>query len=196
MYRKYHTKSLVLKSLDFGESNKLFFIFTEELGLIKASARSVRELKSKLRYGLLDYSLSFLSVIKSKNGWKITGAESVSNFFLSAQEKRYKTICARISALLLKLLPEDEPHPDLFKALAQNFNFLIGNRLDDEEIKSLEYLTVLKILKDLGYLDSEGPWVDFMEPGEINLDVLKGFTVFQKKAVLAINQSFKESQLI
>ena len=40
----YNTEGFILKSLNFGEANKYFFIFTKDFGLIKAAAQSVRHL--------------------------------------------------------------------------------------------------------------------------------------------------------
>jgi recombinational DNA repair protein (RecF pathway) len=61
----YTTEGFILKSVNFGEANKYFFIFTREFGLIKTAAQGVRHLQSKLRYGLTDYSLAQVSVVRN-----------------------------------------------------------------------------------------------------------------------------------
>jgi DNA repair protein RecO (recombination protein O) len=196
MYRKYHTKGFVLKSIDLGESSKSFFIFTEVLGLVRASARSVRDLKSKLRYGLSDYAFSDLTIINTKNGWKITGASDIFNFYSAIEGRRSKIICANIFVLLKKLLPENESQPVIFKTLVKSFHFLTDHEPTTIQLKSLEYLMVLRILKSLGYLDSQNFWFGFIESEEFNVSILDDFSNFQGKAVLAINRSLRESQLI
>ncbi|TSC61034.1 MAG: DNA repair protein RecO (recombination protein O) [Parcubacteria group bacterium Gr01-1014_107] len=196
MYRKYHTKGFVLESFNYGESNKLFLVLTEKLGLIRVSARSVRELKSKLRYGLINYSLSYLTVIKSKKGWKITGATPLSSAYFDLKDFKQRTSFFKILALLKKLVPEEEPNPLLFNALLESYLCLLNNELGDELCRSLECLTVLRILKNLGYLDYPANWHYVVEASGFTPLLLSEFAPFRKKAIFRINQSLKESQLM
>jgi recombinational DNA repair protein (RecF pathway) len=47
-YHIYNTDGIVLKRVNFGESNALFYILTADLGLIISSAQAVRSHLSKL----------------------------------------------------------------------------------------------------------------------------------------------------
>jgi len=125
MYHKYHTEGFVLGSQPFGESNKIFYIFTRDLGLLRASARSVRRAGLKLKAGLEDYSWGRFTFIKGKNGWKITDALPEINSYFSSFDRVNFLVCASISSLLRKLLPEEEPHTKLFREFQQGIFFLL-----------------------------------------------------------------------
>ncbi|HFC76631.1 MAG TPA: hypothetical protein ENJ27_00135 [Candidatus Moranbacteria bacterium] len=81
MHNIYNTEGIVLSSFGVGEANKFFHIFTRELGLIQATAQSVRELKSKNRYGLQDFSVSDFSLVRGRDIWRITNVLSQENLF-------------------------------------------------------------------------------------------------------------------
>ena len=55
---RYKTEAFILGSISTGEANRFIDIFTKELGRIRATARSVREERSKLRFSLQDFSIS------------------------------------------------------------------------------------------------------------------------------------------
>jgi DNA repair protein RecO (recombination protein O) len=196
MYRKYHTEGFLLESFNLGEANKLFLIFTKKLGLLKASARSVRSLKSKLRYGLVNYNYSLLTVIKSKRGWKITGASPTSNVYFNVGGFQQRNSLLKIFTLLKKLVPEEEPNSLLFDVLLESFHCFQKGKLNNEQCKSLECLTVLRILKNLGYLNYPDDWQSVVEVSELNLPILDRFTFLRKEALFHINRSLKESQLM
>ena len=46
-YIIYQTEGVILSKTNFGEADKLFYIFTEQFGLIRASANGVLNLKSE-----------------------------------------------------------------------------------------------------------------------------------------------------
>ena len=80
-YHIYTTDGIILKRKPFGEANVLLHILTEDLGLILASATSARSAHSKLRLALQEYSYCSASLIKAKNGWKVTNVVEKNNFY-------------------------------------------------------------------------------------------------------------------
>lgn len=83
----YTTEGFVLDSLPFGEGNSFIYLFTRDLGLVGASARSVRDIKSKLRYGLQTFCRSTVSLVRGKNEWKVTSALPKKNFYYIFSQK-------------------------------------------------------------------------------------------------------------
>jgi recombinational DNA repair protein (RecF pathway) len=67
-YHVYTTEGIILKRTPFGEANILLHIFTKDLGLIIASARSARLSVSKLRTALQEGSFVIISCVKGKGG--------------------------------------------------------------------------------------------------------------------------------
>ena len=79
MHHIYTTKAIIIKSIPTGEANRFYFLFTKDLGFIKASAQGVRLLKSKLKGHLQTFSIVNISVVKGKEIWRITSSELVEN---------------------------------------------------------------------------------------------------------------------
>lgn len=196
MYHKYHSRGFVLSHFNVGEANKAYRIFTRDLGLIIASAQSVRKSHSKLKPSLTDYSFGNFSFIKSKKGWKITDAIQDQNLYFNFSDKSKLHICARFFSLLQKLLPDEEPSPDFFEAFAEDIQFLLKNNFSETALKNFECLVILKILSFLGYLDKTGPWQPYLEAKHTDPEFVENFSPFRGLAIKEINRSFKESQLI
>jgi len=195
MYKKYHTKGFVLKSSDFGESSKLYKIFTRELGLIMASARSSRSQGAKLKAGLEEYSSGDFTFIKSKNGWKVTDAIPKLNIYFYLNGSPAFLICARSFNLLQKLLQGEDPDIFFFDQFYHDIDFVIKNpQLPSDLLKNLECLIVLRVLNKLGYLERD-PWQDFVLEN-LNREIIGNFSSFRENSIKSINQSLKESQLI
>lgn len=73
------TKAVVLDRFTTGESNSLVILYTQDLGLIKASAKSSRSLKSKLSGHLEPLTLAQVRLVK-KNQFTIVDALAIKNF--------------------------------------------------------------------------------------------------------------------
>jgi len=194
MHLKYHTEGFVIDSTPYAEANKVFFILTPTFGLIRAGAQSVRKAPGKLKSGLEDYSWSNFTLIKSKIGWKITDAVPLQNLYFSAENAANFIIIVRLSSLLKKLIPEEEPNIHLYEQFIADCLFLSQNDLNNETMKNLECLAVLRFLHSLGYLQKTA-WEPFINE-KASIETLSKFTPLRDGAVKSINQSLKESQLI
>ena len=71
----YLTEGIILKKKDFGEADRLFWIYTEKFGMIMASAKGVRVGKSKLRGNLDVFTYGDFAVISSKDFWRLVDAQ-------------------------------------------------------------------------------------------------------------------------
>ena len=113
----YKTEGFVLGSVNIGEANQYLSLFTKDLGLVKATARSVREERSKLRYSLQHFSYSSFSLVRGRNVWRITGAQEKYNIFHDCKgDKEKQQMLARLFSLLQRLLAGEEKNEHLFKA--------------------------------------------------------------------------------
>ena len=75
----YLTEGIIIKKRDFGEADRLFWIYTEKFGMIMASAKGVRLEKSKLRGNLDVFTCGDFAVISSKDFWRLVDArETIS----------------------------------------------------------------------------------------------------------------------
>lgn len=193
----YTTEGFILKSINFGEANKYYFIFTRDFGLIKATAQGVRHLKSKLRYGLEDFSLSQISVVRGREVWRLTSAEKKNNL----NEKDVLQLLSRIFSLLLRLLHGEEKNDFLFNSLKEGMIFL--NKIfiipdlkgDNEILNNFECIMALRILSSLGYIGSLGDFEQFTKSPYFNHTLISSMSTLKTQAILEINKSLKETHL-
>jgi DNA repair protein RecO (recombination protein O) len=193
MHTIYTTEGFILKSANFGEANKYFFIFTKDFGLIKATAQGVRHLKSKLRYGLEDFSLAQISVVRGREIWRLTSAEKK----LVIKNVDKLQILSRFFALLLRLLHGEEKNDLLFNIIKEGMNFLAqdGTKLNGENLASFECIMALRILSALGYIGKLADFQRFISSPYFTPELIINMSTLKNKAILEINKSLKETHL-
>ncbi len=196
----YHTEAFVLEGRNIGEANKYFYLFTRELGMIEATAQAVREGKSKLRPALMDFSLSTVSLVRGKNGWKITNAVCSENFYeLLRTNLQSLLVVGHVFALLKRLLNGEEKDENLYDMISNAFRLLLDPSLTKEDIINTECVLVLSILHCLGYVDKNNDFDPVISqaviPNAWNKDLLHLVGPLRERALLEINRSLKESQL-
>lgn len=196
-YHLYHTDAFVIGGTPSGEGSRILTLFTRELGMISASARSVREERSKLRYCLQDFSLSEVTLVRGRDSWRITNASIIESVFRSFQESS-KTLAlfARVFRLLRRLLQGEGKNEPLFAAIVSAYSFLKNKNSISLEQANIEIVLVLRILFLLGYLSPRSEFLPFISDvllWDDNLVEIAG--TFRSLAVADINHSLTESQL-
>ena len=181
------------KRNNFGESNSLFFILTADLGLIIASAQAVRESASKLSSALQEHSLISVSCVKGKNGWKITNAIPKENFFFD-QSLAVQKLVSQISAILVRMMPGEEKHREVFFVVLGGFLHL--KNVSEKNISNFECLMMLRILYHLGYIDKNSQTENFLQDdNDWHEKILQEVASTKSTLVWLINKGLEESQL-
>ncbi len=190
----YTTEATIIKSLPSSEANKTYFLFTKDLGLIKATAQGVRKDKSKLKGHLQDLTLMNISVVKGREVWRIVSAEAIlqAPFIKDFQKLE---IVKNIYLLLLRLIHGEEKNEALFDSIASFYNFLSQNDFTDEDLRNLETIVVLRILYLLGYFKKSFDLSGFAEKNDLNFELLDLFKDKRKLAISEINMALKETHL-
>jgi DNA repair protein RecO (recombination protein O) len=190
------THGLVLGKRAVGESNTMIALLTPERGLVRATARSARKEVSKLRYGLEVFSGARFSLLRGRNEWKIVGVEEVSALSLPTTHTR---ACAgKIAKLLLRLVHGEEPAPELFALVREGFD-AIAQHQAPHTLDALEWVFVLRLLAQLGYLP-ETPELSFLlewEPDKVFLSEEEARRAQEMKRLLikTINESLAATGL-
>jgi DNA repair protein RecO len=190
----YHTEAIILNSKPVGEAGKFVYVLTRELGLISAKAQGVRLLNSKLRFSLQDFSLTEVSLVRGKEVWRLTGAKLIKKNNLLKNYPDNFLVIFRLGKLLLRLLHGEEKNEKLFELFFQTLTFL-DQPLTLAELKTLEIIAVLRILRTLGYFGQEKSLENFADNLDWNKEILQGFSSKQAKALVLINNALKETQL-
>ena len=189
----YHTRGIILESQNRGESNRFYKIFTEELGLVWASAQSVREGKSKLRYVLQDNAIIFADLVRGKEVWRITSASEEQPLTIIGgpeQRRLYIQACSFTS----RLLQGEGREEDLFIDLLNFALFLMKEVVPNTLYSAVEALTTFRALFMLGYINGLG-YEPFLVPGEYSLDLISKFNSVQASVVPLIHGAVTSSHL-
>ncbi len=198
MHHIYNTKGIILSSFGVGESNKFFNIFTKELGLIQATAQGVRKVTSKNRYGLQDFSVSNLSLVRGREIWRITNVAPKENLFFLFS-KTYKQglsvdFVVGIFRFLQQLIHGEEKNKELFDLISNFIVFLKKNKLELNDLKNLELITKIRILHNLGYFD-DNKFSEFLQSNDFDKDLIKKMSSQQRQAEKEIIEAMEDIHL-
>lgn len=194
-HHKYQTEGFILGGFNVGESNRFFRIFTKELGLVSASAQGVRELKSKLRYSLQNFSYSNIDLVRGREVWRITNAENIYTLSCFDESVEKKKIYINIITFIKRLFAGEGSQSGLFEEVADGFVFLKNENLTAEELKSFEAVMMLKILNHLGYFDGEEKFALFLKKRNYDRGLLDKMNTIRYDAVREINKAIDHSHL-
>lgn len=149
-YATYTTEALVCGTWAKNTSDKSYLLFTRDAGMLYADARSVREEKSKQRYGLQDFSRIKVSLVKGKAGWRIGSVEAIENYYQSASDKAARGSVVSMFRFLRRFFKGEEAAPGLFDYLVPALGVLSGSVRSRDDIQEL---VELRILSELGYVN-------------------------------------------
>ena len=155
-YQVYTTEALVCGSFDNNTADKSFLLFTRDAGMLYASARSVREERSRQRYALQDFSLITVSLIRGKTGWRIGSVDSDHNFFRIALTREARGSVVRTLKLVRRYVQGEEPHSKLYTELITALQYLaastVPQRLLAEEVIAARFFYELGYISDSAQL--------------------------------------------
>lgn len=139
-YHIYTTRGIVLSSRPRREADRVYSILTRDLGLIYATALGVRKEQSKLRGALEPLALANVSLVKGKDHWRLTSADSLSKI-------EFTKALARPLSLLEQLVQGEAKNTELYDVVERA---VLAYQVQDE---MSEIRFVAQILFHLGYLE-------------------------------------------
>jgi DNA repair protein RecO len=185
MYPKYTTEGFLVAAKESKEADKYFLFYTRNFGMILASATGVRLSKSKLRPNLQSGAKLYLTLLKSKQHWKLTEVEAIES--ISPRGEGYKSFL-RILSTVKSLVHGEEANQDLFESLIAFHKFIFGNKNGDQ-IPLSECLAMIKVLNSLGYGDHEEAGWGFDE------ESLQKINKNKSRIIIEINKALKATGL-
>ncbi len=120
----YRTEAIVLKHVDSGEADRILTLLTPDLGKLRAIARGVRKLKSKLGGHLEPLTRCQLMLARGRNLDTVTQAELLESF--SSQDLRQVAYGIYLLELVDSFVVEGEGDRDLYELLLQALRELRG----------------------------------------------------------------------
>jgi DNA repair protein RecO (recombination protein O) len=153
--RGYKTEAVVLRSIRFGEADRVLHLYTLERGRVGAVAKGVRRTKS--RFGARLEPLSHVELMLHQGGGElgtVTGASLVRPHS-GAREDPYRLSVGLVGLeAMLRLFTEQERSPKAFEALTRFLDALdeVLSRTDEPALDPLVLSFQLKLLWLSGYL--------------------------------------------
>lgn len=188
MHHIHVTDGVVLQKRGVGEANTLVSVLTQDLGVVRGSARSTRLGVSKLRYGLEPLTSARFSFVKGRNEWRLVSVERAEHMFNTATPAQ-RAAAGRVSQLLLRLIHGQEPSAALYTDVTAGFAALLKH-----DVASVETVLVLRVLYHLGYLphtDALAPFVEADYSLELSAEALKSKSLL----IRTINESLQATGL-
>lgn len=160
-YRTYTTAAIVCGSYDRNQSDRTYRLFTESFGLLFATARSVREERSRQRYALQDFSRIQVSLVKGRSGWRIGSVIDQGNPFSRAPDQASRIQIVHLVRLLNRYVHGPEEADELFPLLANALQALGDGEVlfPENYARGVE----LQVLYRLGYIAPLPQWQRWVE---------------------------------
>jgi len=190
-YSTYTTEALVCGSKDSHTSDRSYLLFTKDAGMLWATARSVREERSKQRFALQDFSFIRVSLVKGRSGWRIGSVEAVGNPFLAARQRKERAYVSSIIALLRRYIHGEQQMHGVYDDVKNS----LSSRALKYDLDLLRQLFTIRLLHTLGYILKNDTTGGVLEAPS----VLEATTHYKEKNALnfekVIQQAHDSSQL-
>lgn len=147
--RKFNTEAVILKSIKYRDSDKIFTLFSPDQGKFTAIGRGIRKISSK-RSGTMD-TLNHvqISITSQNNGPKyISEVVLVNSFPKLKDDLGYSVKGFYIVELLHRLIEDEAPNYELFETVIKTLKLLDSKRLNSD--MALSYFEI-SLMRQLGY---------------------------------------------
>jgi DNA repair protein RecO len=199
-YRIYTSDAFIITAKQSKDADLSIFVFTELFGLLHATAKSARQMKSKLRYSLQSMTFGSLSMVKGREIWRVTSAKKMISLYDKRIPAEARVLLARILAHVERFSPREQPEPVIFETLKAISGFIFKNLDGNSAINCarLEKIFLLRLLYELGYIEKNPRTENFIQE-KINpsfMNILELMTDEEEKEVdKAIDRAMIQSHL-
>ena len=148
--RYFSVNAVVLKYSDYSESSRILTLFSDEFGLIKASARAARRKDSKTLPLIQPFAFCRYDLCRGKNDiHTVTGGELIENFYDLTKDIGRFSAAGTITGELLANLVQDEPEPEVLRLYLNTLFALCYTKKAPELISAV---FSLRLRHELGFL--------------------------------------------
>ena len=189
MHHIYHTNSIVLDTFPTGEADMTILLFTKELGMILAVAKSVRSAKSKLRYSLQIGSVSKVDLVKGKQVWRVISATPIDRINILDAETR--AVVAKAVRFVKRMVDKEKEERGIYSDL-ESLLFSTKKGHSKEKLAEIELVFYLRSLFGLGYIANNTEFRDILSR-EYSISELETLPLPRKKILDAIKNAIYES---
>ena len=119
------TEGIVLRSIRYGEADRILHVFTPDLGRLSAIAKGVRKAKSRFGGRLEPFFRLNLVLHEGRSDLlTVTGAETVQGHRRLREDGRALDVAARGCDAVDRMFDPGDPHPGVYHLLANELTLL------------------------------------------------------------------------
>jgi len=145
--RTYKTEAVVLKRIDLGEADSIVILYTPNLGKVRAVARGVRKLKSKLGGHLDLLTRTALLMSQGQTLDVISQGQTIESFFRLKSDLKQISCALYMAELVDQFTVEQVENYPVYNLLLTDLNWLSEAPDSDIVLRHFE----LHLLGHLGY---------------------------------------------
>lgn len=139
------TRGVVIQQRSIGEQDKIITILSEDFGVIEASARGVKRMKSGLAGGIQMLSYSAFALFKGKSGYIINSAEILEAFYDLRLDVKNVSLASYFCEIIKHLTPGEEGAAEYLRLLLNTLYFLCNHLQTPPFLKMVFELRVMCI---------------------------------------------------
>lgn len=145
------TDALIIREHPVGEADKFVTVLTRERGVLRASARGARKLKSRSAAATQLLSHSRLSLVEGRDKYIIQDAQPLHVFFDLRADIEKLALAQYFCELAGVICPREEPAEEPLRLLLNALHFLGSGA---REPRLLKAVVELRLLAGAGYMPS------------------------------------------
>lgn len=144
---QYRVQGIVIRSMDYGEGNKIITLFTREQGKLSVVARGAKKVKS--RYGSSAQLFTYGDYLFFKSGQlgTLNHAEIIEAFHKIREDLHKAAHASYLAELTDKMMGDQEGQPFLFEQLKASLQAI----QEDKDLHIIVHLYEMKMLMHAGY---------------------------------------------
>lgn len=165
------TKGIVLARTDFGEADRILTILTNDQGKIRAIAKGVRKIKSKLAGGIELFSISQISYIRGKSDiYTLTSTRLEKHYSFIAKDIN-RTMYAYEVLKIFNQATEFDAESAYFEILTNSLEALNNEKMEQPLIHFWLCLQILKLSGQTPNLKTDKAGKKLLEDCKYNFNI-------------------------
>jgi len=145
------TESLILRTYNLAEADKIVLMFTRDHGIVRGVAKGAKRLKSKFGSSLEPYSVVRIHYFQKETLelMSIQRIDLIDSYFAAASRPEFLNKFAYLTEILIASLPPHDPNETLYRMTKA---CLAAAEVDQTKLESIGLYFEIWLLKLTGYL--------------------------------------------
>ncbi|WP_159883859.1 DNA repair protein RecO [Paenibacillus puerhi] len=146
---QYRLQGLIIRSMDYGEGNKIVTLFTREYGKMSVVARGAKKVKSRFGSAVQLFTLGDYAFFKAgqQGLGSMNQADIVEAFHSLREDLHLAAYASYLAELTDKMFADQEGHPYVYEQLKGSFQAL----QEGKDTQIVVHMYEMKMLMQAGY---------------------------------------------